>query len=377
MKRLLIYSLLAFSCWSLKAQTAPKPLVSYEVNADNTITLRYEAPKAAMVQLTIDGSAKPLPMIRDDQGVWSVTTPVLPPEIYNYSFVVDGVSMLDPRNVNVVPNLVFYSDNILVPGSAPEPWEKTDIPHGEVHEHLYTTHVALNMPHNQSSFYVYTPPGYDAHRKGGYPVLYLLHGWSDLASSWTASGRANLMMDSMIDSGKAVPMIVVMPLGYGDMSFVAHGFSAWEKPALVDQNEELFEQMLEREVMPSVEHEYNVAPGRKNRAIIGLSMGGLESLYTGLHHTDQFAWVGGMSSAIQQGKFAEHLPHLDAKKANLSLLWVACGTEDQLIAPNRSFVAWAKEQGLNVTAVETPGAHTWLVWRDNLLHFAPLLFRTK
>ncbi len=104
-------------------------------------------------------------------------------------------------------------------------------------------------------------------------------------------------------------------------------------------------------------------------------MGGLESLYVGLNHTDQFAYIAGFSSAIHQRAFDEHLPKLDAKKADLRLLWVACGTEDDLIEPNRDFVTWAKDKGLPITAIETSGAHTWLVWRDNLFHVAPLLFR--
>lgn len=353
----------------------PKPLVTHEVNADRSITFRYDAPQAKSVAVSTDAMLKPLPLVKGDDGVWSASTPPLAPEIYSYTFVVDGVSMLDPRNAQVVPNLVALSDNVTVHGDTPQPWEMQPIPHGTVSEHTYTTKIAEHLPDSQESYVVYTPPGYDARRKGGYPVLYLQHGWSDKENGWTAVGRAQWMLDSFIDSGKAVPMIVVMPLGYGDFDFVQHGASVWGDPAQVDHNEELFGKMLLGEVIPTVEHEYNVATGRDNRAIAGLSMGGLESLYTGLRHPDEFAWVVGMSSAIHNRHFAEHLPELDAKKANLKLLWVACGTDDSLYKPNTEFVAWAKEKGLPVTAVWTPGAHTWLVWRDDLLHFVPLLFR--
>ena len=363
---------------SLAAQTVPpKSLLSHEVNADSSITFRYAASGATKVELNLDFYKKPLAMTRDDSGVWSVTTPVLPPEIYAYSFIVDGVHDPDPLNTQVVPNLLGLSDNVTVAGSTPQPWEATDIPHGHLDHFYYTTHISQHLPGDQSGYVVYTPPHYDSHHKGGYPVLYLLHGWSDSEVAWAAVGRANFILDSMIDSGKAVPMIVVMPLGYGDFSFVQSGHAVWDDPIKVDNNVNLFEKTMEGEIMPAVEHDYNVARGRENRAIIGLSMGGLESLTIGLHHTDQFAWVGGMSSAIHHEHFEDHFPGLDPKTANLRLLWVACGVEDDLITSNRAFTAWAKGTGFEVTAVETPGAHTWLVWRDNLLHFAPLLFRNK
>jgi enterochelin esterase family protein len=257
------------------------------------------------------------------------------------------------------------------------PWELTGIPHGAVTHRFLTTHIARNLPEDQEPYIVYTPPGYDARKKGGYPVLYLLHGFSDMADGWTTVGKANLIMDSMLASGKVVPMVVVMPMGYGDFDFVTSGGSAWRDPAKVDENVSLYSQMLEDEVMPAVEREYNIGHGRKNHAIAGLSMGGLESLTIGLQHTDQFAWVGGFSSAVMDRHYDEHFPGITGKKANLRLLWVACGTSDSahLFQPNLDFIAWAKARGLPVTAIETPGQHTWLVWRDNLLHFAPLLFR--
>ena len=126
-----------------------------------------------------------------------------------------------------------------------------------------------------------------------------------------------------------------------------------------------------------MERQYNVAKGREHRAIAGLSMGGQESTTLGLAHPELFAWVGGMSSAVPRSDYDSLFPGLDAKKANLRLLWMACGTDDRLITSNRAFVTWAKQKGLPVTAVETPGAHTFVVWRDDLLAFAPLLFRTE
>ena len=360
------------------AQLMPNKPVEYrthEVNADGSITFRYPDGSAKQVVVATDASLKPLEMKRDESGMWSVTTPPLAPEVYGYTFLVDGVQHLDPRNSDVRPNYNSYFSNVLVPATPPAPWEMNAVPHGRVDHHTYTTHVATNMPQNQDSYIVYTPAGYDEHKKGGYPVLYLLHGWSDPETGWIGVGKADMILDKLIADGKAVPMIVVMPLGYGNFDFATHGMSVWSDPAKVVENVHLYEQMLEQEVMPAVEHEYNVAKGRENRAIAGLSMGGLETLSVGLKHTDQFAYVVAMSSAVQGAHYDETWPGLDAKKANLKLLWVSCGVSDPLVMPNRAFIVWAKAKGFEMKTVETPGAHTWVVWRDNLVHVAPMLFR--
>jgi enterochelin esterase family protein len=364
------------------AQGPPrKPFKSHEVHADGSITFRYLAPAAKSVGVALDIYAKPLPMVAGEGGIWSVTTPPLAPEFYGYDLQVDGLTQLDPLNQDVRFNYQYLANQVMVPAHPAAPWELTDIPHGRLDHVRFTTHIAKNLPNNQSGYMVYTPPGYDEHRKGGYPVLYLLHGWSDDETGWTAIGRAEYILDTLIQQHKAVPMIVVMPLGYGDLDFVTHGFDVWNDPAKIVPNTRLFGEELLTEIMPAVEHAYNVAKGRENHAIIGLSMGGLESLTIGLNHTDTFAYVGGMSAAIHNTDPDKALPGYAqpdaAKLANLKLLWVACGTEDGLIEPNRRFVAWAKAKGLNPVDVETPGLHVWEVWRDNLLHFAPLLFQPK
>lgn len=350
------------------------------MNADDTITFRYAAPSASSVLLGIDAYLKPLAMAKDAEGVWSVTTPVLPPEYYQYRFIADGVTKLDPLNPNTVKNYVFLADSVLIPAHPAAPWELNDMPHGRVDHYLYTTHVAKNLPENQEAYVVYTPPGYDAQRKGGYPVLYLLHGWSDTQDAWVSNGHANAILDSLLANGKAVPMIVVMPEGYGDLDFVTHGDQVWGDRAKVNQNVDLYSKMLLMEIVPAVEREYDVAPGRDKRAIAGLSMGGLESLTIGLNHANEFAYVGGLSSAVfggDQGAFDRDIPNLDAKKADLRLLWIACGKTDTLFADNQKFIAWTKVKGFAPVTVETEGAHTWLTWRANLLQLAPLLFQNK
>jgi enterochelin esterase family protein len=159
------------------------------------------------------------------------------------------------------------------------------------------------------------------------------------------------------------------------MSFVEHGFDVWKDPAAVEHNTQLFMSLLTGEIMPFAESAYNISHDREGRAITGLSMGGLESLDTGLHNTDKFAWIGGFSSAVHTLDYERQLAALDPKTADLKLLWIACGTEDGLIDANRKMVAFLKAKGMPVTQVETPGLHDSLVWRDNLIHFAPLLFQ--
>lgn len=371
-------ALVAAMSFSAFAQQ-PAPGTTTAVNQDGSITFRYTNAGAQKVEVQTDAVLKPLTMQKGDNGLWTATTPPLKPEYYGYSFVVDGVQMLDPLQHGVRPNLVGLSSDILVPGHPPEAWELTEIPHGNLAKYVYTTHIAVNLPANQEPYIVYTPPGYDAKHAGGYPVLYLLHGWSDDVTGWTAVGRAQYIMDTLLAQHNIVPMIVVMPMGYGNYSFVTSGQDVWNQPNKVDDNVNTFSDMLIEEIIPAVEKNYNVAKDRDHRAIAGLSMGGLESLTIGLTHHELFSYVVGMSAAVHQEKFDEHFTALAAGNGaaltNLKLLWVACGTEDSLSAPNRRFVAWAKSKGLHVTAVETPGQHTWLVWRRNLMTFAPLLFR--
>jgi len=360
---------------SLAAQ-APARLRSIDIHTDHSVTISYKDAAATKVTLTLDGVAKPIPMEKDTTGVWSVTTQPLAPDVYGYHFEADGNRRLDPTNTRVTFNLVNISNLFTVTGDTPQPWEDTNVPHGTLHRHIYTTGTVLGLPNNQSGYFVYTPPGYDEKAKKPYPVLYLLHGWSDSDASWSATGQANLIFDNLLAEGKIKPMVVVMPLGYGDIAFVRN-YGLWNDPAAVDHNTDLFAKALLTEVLPRVESGYHVSKDRNDRAITGLSMGGLESLEVGLTHTTEFAWIGGFSSAVHNLNYTDKLASLDPKTANLRLLWVACGTEDSLIEPNRKLVAFLKTKEMPVTSIETPGLHSWLVWRDNLIHFTPLLFQQK
>jgi len=369
-----------FSAFASAQQAKPAPppppqrppaLVTPEVHSDNSVTFRFLAPNAQEVKLAREGS-EPVPMQKDDKGVWSVTTPPLPPDYYGYSIIVDGVRSLDPFNHLLVPNLLTPANAVHVPGPS-LPWEVNDVPRGEIHHHFYKSAVA----DDQRDFYVYTPPGYDPAAKKSYPVLYLLHGFSDDASGWTAVGHANVILDNLIAQGKAKPMIVVMPLGYGTMEVIRAGWGGLANhPEVREESFRKFRDALMTEVMPKVESEYRVTKDRGSRAIAGLSMGGAESLRVGLNGLDKFAWIGAFSAGGLPDPFDKDFPGLDTKaNQQLKLLWIACGTEDRLITPNRNLREWLKTKGIQHTDIETPGMHTWMVWRRNLAEFAGLLFR--
>lgn len=353
--------------------TPPRPpwLDTPEVHPDNSVTFRFLAPNAQEVKLEREGT-DPVAMQKDDKGVWTVTTAPLPPDYYGYSMVVDGIRMIDPFNHLLKPNLLSTENMVHVPGPSSLPWELNDEPHGEIHHHFYKSAVAQD----DRDYYVYTPPGYDPAAKTTYPVLYLLHGYSDDASGWSAVGRANVILDNLIAQGKAKPMIVVMPLGYGTMEMISGGWGVWSHTEIRDKNFSKFREALLTEVMPKVESEYHIAADRNSRAIAGLSMGGSESLLTGLNNLDKFAWIGAFSSGGIPDEFEKDFPGLDAKaNQQIRLLWIACGTEDRLITVNRSLREWLKTKGIQHADIETAGMHTWMVWRRNLAEFAPLLFR--
>ncbi len=369
-----------FMATGASGQTSPPPVISPEVHADKSVTFRFRGPNDKEVAVQTEGMPKPIPMQKDDQGVWSATTEPLAPDYYGYSFITDGVGMFDPSNYAVKPNFLYRASEVHVPGPASLSWEIGAVPHGEIHHHFYKSGVVGD----ERGYYVYTPPGYDPRGKQTYPVLYLLHGFSDDASAWTAVGRANVILDNLIAQGKAKPMLVVMPLGYGAPEVLLPNSGVWSDRAITERNFNKFRETLLTEVLPRVEAEYSVIRDRNSRAIAGLSMGGSESLLTGLNNLDKFGWIGAFSSGgLVAGfkgvditeEFDKEFPGLDSKATEqLHLLWIACGTDDRLIDTNRKFRAWLASKNIKHVDIETPGAHTWMVWRRNLTEFSSLLF---
>ena len=344
---------------------------SIEVHPDRSVTFHFKDPGAKSVQFAREG-VMPVPMTRDEAGVWSVTTEPLQPDYYGYSFLVDGNFRMDPENPEIKPNLISPENVFHVPGATPQLWEIADVPHGVLHRHFYKSGVVGD----QRDYYVYTPPAFDASGKTKYPVLYLLHGYSDDASGWTSVGLANVILDNLIAQGKAKPMIIVMTLGYGTPEMIQKKWNAWQDTDLRDRNFTRFREALLTEVMPQIEKHYPVSNKAQDRAIAGLSMGGSESLITGLNNTDKFAWIGAFSSGGLDTEFNKWFAGVDAKlNDRLKLLWISCGTDDHLITPNRALFDWLKSKNVKFTPVETPGAHTWMVWRRNLITFTLQIFQ--
>ncbi len=341
-------------------------VVSPEVHSDGSVTFRLLAPKAHQVQLHCEG-VPDTDLTKQTNGVWTFTTKSLEPDIYTYTFDMDGVRMIDPRDPFIQYNLLGSVSQVEVPGPASLPWQIAAVPHGVLHRHFFHSAVAGD----DRDFVVYTPPGYNPRAHKRYPVLYLLHGFSDDTSAWVQAGRANVILDNLIARKQAVPMLVVMPLGYGTME----ALSAPDSDTNVMQRSlELFSESLLTEVIPQVQKEYCVIANRRSRAIAGLSMGGKEALVVGLNHPDQFAWIGAFSFG-RVTNTASLFPNLDARaNQQLRLLWIGCGNRDKLLAPNRQFCDWLTSQGIHYTWVEKPGLHSYRVWRRDLADFVPLLF---
>jgi enterochelin esterase family protein len=354
---------------------ATSGLVSPEVHADRTVTFRLQAPKATNVavagewissnhaETTVNGEV----MKKDDKGVWSVTIGPLEPNTYTYSFNVDGMNIADPVNPAIKLRARTSASLVQIPGN--KPWEYREVPHGTV-EINYQKSAVLNA---ERQVYVYTPPGYDKNTSARYPVLYLLHGSGGVAADWTLAGNANYILDNLIAEKKAVPMLIVMPWGHA----IPIDAPAPKDPA--QSNGAMFEQYFLKEVMPMVEAKYRVAPGRDNRAIAGLSMGGGQSAQIGYGHTDLFASVGIFSSALGADPQTKYKVLGDASLANSQMKVLFFGVGKYDTAPNKAektLTAAMTEKGVkNVFYESDAGAHVWPVWRNCLTQFAPLLFQ--
>ena len=353
-------------------------LVSPEVHEDGRVTLRFAAPQATTVQVAgeITGGAGPVAMVKGSDGIWSVTVGPLEPEIWSYSFRVQGVDMADPANpaVKPTPPGQAMGSFVEVPSSTPAFYDSRAVPHGEVRMLPYES-KAMGVTR---WLWVYTPPGYE--QSGArYPVLYLLHGNGETQTGWVMNGRANVILDNAIADRRAQPMIVVMPQG--------HALQGANVGPLVRIDGETsmfsprFPKDLMEDVLPLVESRYRVKRDVSARAIAGLSMGGGQALTIGLQHPELFGYVLGYSAAVD-GQFVgteetlSRLPTDPAKAARQHrLVWVSCGRRDFLYENNKQFVAALERRGVKVTYREGAGSHVWSVWRHDLHESIPLLFR--
>jgi len=368
--RFLTLALLAAAAFAQRAPQ-PAPVVSPEILADARVIFRLRAPKATEVSLRGEWMAPntSVPLAKATDGLWSVTVGPIEPELYTYSFLVDGTSTVDPANPLLKEGNRGPSSMVDILGPPVNFFAWRDVPHGTVHVHHYNSQSV----HANRRVHVYTPPGYES-SKDAYPVLYLLHGSGDTDAEWSTVGRAGMISDNLFMDGRLRPMIIVMPDG--------HAVKSGDREARA-RNTELFEADLMGDIIPLVEKTYRVNPGRDSRAIAGLSMGGAQSLNISLRHLDKFAYIGVFSSGIFGSTEAfqkEHAAVL-AKGAEwnkqIRLFWVGIGKDDFLLEANKNMLDTLKQAGIQTDFRETPGGHTWKNWRVYLRDFLPRLFRER
>jgi enterochelin esterase-like enzyme len=364
------------------------------VYPDGSITFTLNAPKAGSVQVAGgDGlGAGPFPMTRDADGTWSVTTRSAVPGFHYYWFLLDGVQVNDPASRTYF-GYGKETSGIEVSEAGAAYYAIANVPHGEVRANWYLSKTTGEW----RRAFVYTPPGYDQHPNTRYPVLILQHGSGEDETGWTRQGRAQFILDNLIAAGRARPMIVVMDRGYATRpgsAAVALG------PHVSAHNVQLafsaFEDVVVHDLIPMIDSSYRTIPDRAHRAMAGLSMGGMQTLFTALHHLELFAWIGSFSGPIIPrleggGELSLQPGRFDTKTAydgafadpaafneRVKLLWLGVGSAEpeQFRAGIGGAARALQTAGVRVVYFESSGtAHEWQTWRRDLNDFAPRLFR--
>lgn len=397
MKRFLFLSAMLLVCAMTFAQQAlwgGAPVVSPEVHDNNTVTFRLKAPKAVKVQVT--GDFLPTQKIKtpfgefdapgvadlteNKDGVWEFTTPEpLKPELYSYTFLVDGLKITDPSNVYQIRDVASVTNVFIIGGDRADLYKVNKVPHGTVSKVWYHSD-ALDLDRRLT---VYTPAGYETSGKR-YPVFYLLHGMGGDENAWSELGRTAQIMDNLIAQGKAKPMIVVMTNGNAALEAApgesSLGFTA-PSMNLPKTMEGSFEAAFP-EVVKFIDKTYRTQANKKGRAIAGLSMGGFHSMHISKQYPDMFNYVGLFSAAIMPGKDVKS-PIYDDLEGKLktqfakkpALYWIGIGTTDFLYKANEDYRKMLDEKGYKYTYYETGEGHIWKNWRIYLTEFAPLLFK--
>lgn len=370
------------------------PLASPVVNADNSVTFNVAAPEAQKVEIVGDflpiekvkteqGESErrgPQALKKNEKGVWSFTSAPLQPELYMYNILVDGVKVTDPLNVYAIRDVSSTFSIFMVKGGVDGLYQVQNVPHGTVSKTWYKSSTA-NMTRRLT---IYTPAGYEQ-SKEKYPVLYLLHGMGGDENAWSELGRATQIMDNLIASGKAKPMIVVMPNGNISQE-AAPGESSeglkipsMQLPKTMDGN---FEAAFQ-DVVNFVEQNYRVKADKAHRAIAGLSMGGFHSLYISINNPNSFDYIGLFSAAIKPRQKEVSSPIYkdpESKVDNLfkhspKLLWMGIGNTDFLYKENADLRHYLDSKHYPYTYLETDGGHIWRNWRIYLTTFAQKLFK--
>ncbi|MCH5240212.1 MAG: esterase [Muribaculaceae bacterium] len=370
---------------------------SPEINPDNTVTLRIFAPNANEVTVTGDflqpitsesnndkiDRPEAVNLIKGEDGVWSYITPYpLPPELYMYSFNVDGLRMMDPANVYMNRDVATVTNIFLIdePGSRAHNYRVNDVPHGTVSRVWYNS-PGLDKNRRMT---IYTPPGYED-SNDSYPVFYLLHGAGGDEEAWISLGRTAQILDNLIAQGKAEPMIVVMTNGNPSQEAApGENSKGFIQPGMdiSGMNAGEFETSFP-DVINYVDKHYRTKADKAHRAIAGLSMGGFHSLHTSKLYPDLFDYIGLFSAAIFPFEGRDKAPvyqDFEGKlktqfEKNPKLYFIAIGDKDFLYNDNVKFREILDSNGYPYEYFETPEGHIWKNWRIYLNEFAPKLFK--
>ena len=368
-----------------------KPATSNVLNAqyprlysDGRAAFRLVAPNAAKVQLAGAVVASPVDMAKGADGAWTVTIPPAVPGFHYYWFVVDGLQVNDPSSET------FFgygrpTSGIEIPTPGEDFYFPKDMPHGQVRMTWYLSKTTGAWRRAM----VYTPPEYDLNTRTRYPVLYLQHGSGEDETGWTKQGFANFILDNLFAQKKAKPMIVVMERGYATRPGESPaGRGGGQTAGRGAPSPSAFENVIINDLIPMIDRTFRTLPGRDNRAMAGLSMGGMQTFQITLNNLDKFAYIGGFSGAgggMGRGaafdvKTAYKGVLADAAAFNkrVKLVWLGAGSAELngIGASVVSFRDALQKAGIKVVYYESPGtAHEWLTWRRNLNEFAPLLFR--
>lgn len=386
--------LLSMTTIAQQALWGGQNIISPEIHENNTATFRFTAPKAVKVQVTGDF----LPTTKMDtpygqfdapgvadltegkDGLWEYTTPEpLAPELYSYSFIVDGIRTTDPNNVYLIRDVASVTNVFIIKGGIGDLFSVNNVPHGTVARRWYNS-PTLGM---ERRITIYTPPGYEKSSQK-YPVFYLLHGMGGDEEAWIALGRTAQILDNLIAQGKAKPMIVVMTNGNADQE-AAPGESSLGlyKPSM--QLPKTMEGSMETsfpDVIKFIDSNYRTIANKSNRAIAGLSMGGFHSMHISKQYPDMFDYVGLFSAAIMPSENAQSdiYKDLDGKlkiqfNKKPKLYWIAIGKTDFLYQANIDYRKTLDEKGYAYIYRESEGGHIWKNWRIYLTEFVPMLFK--
>lgn len=359
----------------------PPAVKSAEILPDNTVIFRLLAKDASTVAVSGDwmsGFGASAPLVKNDTNLWTLTVGPLKPELYSYTFLIDGVRVLDPNNPLVKRDGTRNENMFLIPGPESDLYFVKNVPHGSLTKVWYES---PSLKFNRR-MYVYTPAGYE-NSQNKYPVFYLLHGGGGDEDAWTTLGRTCQIMDNLIAQGKAKPMIVVMPNGNpGQAATFTDAPVSTAATAPYDMGRGLFEESMVKDIIPYVESHYRVIRDRDDRALAGLSMGGMQTLTLTGNYPAMFGYIGVMSMGLVDVTTMGLKPDPDQdakfetlKNSGYKLYWVGVGKDDFLYKSVQILRSSLDKHGLKYTYRESTGGHSWANWRIYLLEFAPQLFR--